>query len=107
MPGGKTPGGGGLSRQSQCEPSGGIFVLPEEKCRKNTRPFTLFSHREVREAFEAQGFEVRRHPEFFWPMVLHRMIKNPKISRALEAPARLTGLTRLLGSPVVLEARRK
>ena len=73
---------------------------------KNTRTFTLFSHREVREAFEAEGFAVRRHPQFFWPMVLHRMLKRPGISKFLEALARPIALTRFFGSPVVLEARR-
>ncbi len=82
-----------------------LFGL-KKNVEKNTRTFTLFSHREVREAFEAEGFTVKRHPQFFWPMVLHRMLKRPRISRALEAPARWLGLTALFGSPVVLEARR-
>jgi len=82
-----------------------LFGL-KKNVEKNTRTFTLFSHREVREAFETEGFTVKRHPQFFWPMVLHRMLKRPALSRALEAPARWLGLTALFGSPVVLEARR-
>lgn len=73
---------------------------------KNTRPFILFSHKEVREAFEAEGFIAKRHPQFFWPMVLHRMLKTPSLSRILEAPARWLGLCALFGSPIVLECRR-
>jgi SAM-dependent methyltransferase len=82
-----------------------LFGL-KKNVEKNTRPFTLFSHREIREAFSQHGYRVRRHPQFFWPMVLHRMLKNPKISRVIEAPPRCLGLTRLFGSPVVLEAWR-
>jgi len=79
----------------------------KKKFEKNTRTYALFHHREVREVFEQHGFTVTaRHPQFFWPMVLHRMVKRPGISRFLEGGARLTGLTRLFGSPVVLEARR-
>ncbi len=75
---------------------------------KNTRPFTLFNHAQIRSAFEANGFRVeRRRAQFFWPMVVHRMLKCPLLSRLLEAPFRWTGLTALFGSPVVLEARRQ
>lgn len=83
-----------------------LFAL-KKGFEKNTRPFALFSHREIREAFEAQGFTVKRHPQFFWPMVLHRMLKTPALSRLCEAPARWLGLNALFGSPVVLEARRR
>lgn len=83
-----------------------LFGL-KKNVEKNTRTFTLFSHRDVREAFEAEGFTVKRHPQFFWPMVLHRMLKRPGLSRALESLPRVLGLTALLGSPVVLEASRK
>lgn len=93
------------ARQSVNFLADAMFGL-KKNVEKNTRTFTLFSHREVREAFEAEGFTVKRHPQFFWPMVLHRMLKNPGISRALEAIPRRIGLTSLFGSPVVLEARR-
>lgn len=82
-----------------------LFAL-KKNVEKNTRPFTLFHHGEVADAFSSQGFIPKRHPQFFWPMVLHRMHKTPALARALEAPCRLLGLTALLGSPVVLEARR-
>lgn len=93
------------ARQSVNVLADALFGL-KKNVEKNTRTFTLFSHREVREAFESQGFMLTRHPQFFWPMVLHRMLKRPALSRALETLPRLLGLTALLGSPVVLEARR-
>ena len=83
-----------------------LFAL-KKGFEKNTRPFTLFSHKEIKEAFDEQGFTVKRHPQFFWPMVLHRMLKRPALSRLLEMPARLLGLNHFFGSPVVLEARRR
>ena len=83
-----------------------LFTL-KKKYEKNTRTYTLFSHKEVREAFAAHGFLVRRrYPQFFWPMVLHRMLKRPGVSRFLEGAARGLGLTFLLGSPVILEVER-
>jgi len=79
----------------------------KKSVEKNTRPFTLFPHREIQAAFEQEGFRVKtRFPQFFWPMVVHRMLKTPAVSRVLEAPFRWVGLTRLFGSPVVLVAER-
>lgn len=83
-----------------------LFGL-KKKLEKNTRPFTLFRHDDIRKVLETQGYTVTAiRPQFFWPMVLHRMVKIPILSRILEAPCRVLGLTRLFGSPVVLEARR-
>jgi len=83
-----------------------VFFGLKKNVEKNTRTFTLFSHREIRETFAMHGFLVRRHPQFFWPMVLHRMLKNRQVSRFIETPPHWLGLTRLFGSPVVLEASR-
>ena len=68
----------------------------------NTRPYRLFREADVVEAFAAHGFTRRaRCAQFFWPMVLHRLVGRPGISRALEGPGRLSGLTAWLGSPVL------
>ena len=68
----------------------------------NTRPYRMFSDAEVATAFAASGFTPRaRHPEFFWPMVLHRVMRQPALSALLERCSRVTGLTRWFGSPVV------
>jgi SAM-dependent methyltransferase len=73
----------------------------------NTRPFTLFSPAEIRAALAAIGFAVTdSRPQFFWPMVLHRMLGSRGAARALEAPAGWLGLTRLAGSPVIIRAER-
>jgi hypothetical protein len=72
----------------------------------NTRPYHCFRRREIVEEFAREGFVwPTAHPEFFVPMVVHRMMKIGALSRTLEATARWTGLTSLFGSPVVLAVR--
>lgn len=78
-----------------------LFGL-KRRIEGNTRPYRLFSDREVRTAFAAHGFDLRHHrPQFFFPMVLHRVLRCPPLSAALEGAARITGLTALFGSPVL------
>ncbi|MBN1672981.1 MAG: methyltransferase domain-containing protein [Kiritimatiellae bacterium] len=79
----------------------------KKKVEQNTRTWTLFTHGQIARAFEANGFGLKsRHPQFFLPMVLHRMLKRPRLSAGLERVCRGLGLTRLLGSPVIAEMRR-
>jgi SAM-dependent methyltransferase len=74
----------------------------------DTRPFTVFRDRHMRDALAANGFEATaRRPEFFFPMALHRAIGQAALSRGLESAARAALLTRALGSPVVLRAERR
>jgi SAM-dependent methyltransferase len=74
----------------------------------NTRPFITFSPRQIRSAFAAQGFAVRaEHPQFLLPMVLHRLANHVLLSKAIEGPGRLLGLTSRFGSPVILRADRQ
>ena len=68
----------------------------------NTRRFTTFRDAELAAVFAAEGFAcLRREPQFFWPMVLHRALGQPAVSQALEAPCRRVRLTRRFGSPVI------
>ena len=68
----------------------------------NTRHFTLFSHQEIDSEFLRHGFRrVEAQGEFFFPMVLHRVLDRPEISRCLEALPWVLGLTRYFGSPVI------
>jgi ubiquinone/menaquinone biosynthesis C-methylase UbiE len=74
----------------------------------NTRPFTCFKESELVEAFNSAHFSrTQRYPEFFLPMVLHRVLKAPGASHIMEQIFRYSGLTSLLGSPVILEFTRK
>ena len=83
-----------------------LFRL-KHRIERNTRPYAVFQPAEVRAAFAARGFKVRREqPQFLLPMVLHRWIGSAGLARALELPGRLIGLRRLLGSPVIVRADR-
>jgi SAM-dependent methyltransferase len=74
----------------------------------NTRRFQSFSPRRVRAAFADHGFVVRaERAQFLLPMVLHRMINRAALSKAAELPARLLGVTRWLGSPLIVRADRR
>ncbi len=82
-----------------------LFKL-KRRIEKNTRTYTLFSHRQINAHFRAAGFIVlRRTNQFFLPMALHRAMNRPKSSDALEKGCRAIGLTKLLGSPAILTAR--
>jgi methyltransferase family protein len=83
-----------------------LFQL-KHRIERDTRPYTVFQPATVREAFAARGFEVRHErPQFLLPMVLHRAVGAAVVARVLELPGRLTGLRRLLGSPVIVRADR-
>ncbi len=70
----------------------------------NTRPYTCYNETELLTYAKSLGLKVDdRYAQFFWPMVLHRMMKQPGISTLLEGSARELGLSRLLGSPIILK----
>lgn len=74
----------------------------KKKFEKNTRTWTLFKHREVRDAFAASGYVMTgRVGQFFLPMVVHRALKCRPLSAFLEGVCRALGLSRLWGTPVV------
>lgn len=73
----------------------------------NTRNYRMFRARQLTATFAAHGFgKPHAIAEFFWPMVLHRQLRCPSLSRALEVLPRCLGLTRLFGSPVCLRTVR-
>jgi 2-polyprenyl-3-methyl-5-hydroxy-6-metoxy-1,4-benzoquinol methylase len=70
----------------------------------NTRPFICYRETELISFLEVIGLKrAKRYPQFFLPMVLHRALKMPQLSRFLEGLSRLSGLTYLFGSPVILK----
>jgi len=74
----------------------------------NTRPFRCFRPGEPAAACARHGFgRPREVRQLFVPMVVHRVLKSVPASRALEAGSRIAGLTRWLGSPVVLRVERQ
>jgi ubiquinone/menaquinone biosynthesis C-methylase UbiE len=71
----------------------------------NTRTFTLFSRKELSDELKRNHFQPPLFkPEFVVPMVIHRKLKNPVVSRTLEAVFQHTGLTSLFGSPIILRS---
>jgi ubiquinone/menaquinone biosynthesis C-methylase UbiE len=74
----------------------------------NTRPFTCFKEAELLQVFQNLGFaRVDRYPEFFLPMILHRILRRPSLSSGMEAVFRLLWITSWLGSPVILKLVRE
>ena len=80
-----------------------LFSL-KKGVEKNTRPYTCYNESELLNYAKSLGLKVGdRYAQFFWPMVLHRMLKKPTVSAALEGSARSVGLSKLLGSPIILK----
>ena len=84
-----------------------LLFNAKKKFETNTRTWTLFRHSQITEEFRKNGFETSgRRGQFFFPMVVHRMLKNRGISAFLETVSRLLGLNYLLGSPVIAKFSR-
>jgi SAM-dependent methyltransferase len=72
----------------------------KKSLERNTRTWRNFRHAELAEAFARHHFlRASRQGQFLWPMVLHRALKSPALSAALESAT--LGLNRRLGSPVI------
>jgi len=72
---------------------------------KDTREYAVFNRRKIRAAFEKGGAgEVVFRPQFFLPMVFHRLTGSARILRIAEGGFEKVGLTRLFGSPVIARA---
>lgn len=89
-----------------------LFYGPLFRLKKaiegNTRTFLVFRPGEVAGEMARHGFcrPVTRR-ELFVPMVVHRAVDRGGFSRGVERVSSLVGLTRALGSPVVLRAERQ
>jgi SAM-dependent methyltransferase len=80
-----------------------LFKL-KKGVESNTRPFTCYQEKVITHYLKSLGLSPsERYAQFFWPMVLHRMIASPSISDFLEEKTRQLGLNALLGSPVILK----
>jgi SAM-dependent methyltransferase len=81
-----------------------ILFQWKKRLEGNTRPFTCFKEFELLREFKSSEFiYAERFPEFFLPMVFHRLLKMPKLSSVMEKMVRLFGLTSAFGSPVILK----
>lgn len=77
----------------------------KKKYEVNTRTWTLFRHEQIRGEFERCGWRIaQRRGQFFFPMVVHRMLKCRPLSAGLEGVTRAVGLNDAFGSPVIFRA---
>lgn len=73
----------------------------------NTRTYRCLTTKMIAEVCQPSGYAPDgRQRQFFLPMVIHRALKRPKLSSAMEAACRAIGLTQALGSPVILKLTR-
>lgn len=80
----------------------------KKKYEKNTRTWTLFKHKQVKEGFAAAGFvKTGKFGQFFLPMVVHRALKCKAVSAFLEACCRIVGFTAMWGTPVIVRMEEK
>lgn len=85
-----------------------LFFRLKKLLEGNTRPFGLFSRKEMLQEFAKNRMgHPKIVPEFFLPMVLHRKLGSAGMSRFLEDCCRRLGLTQCFGSPIVLRVDKK
>jgi SAM-dependent methyltransferase len=83
-----------------------LFRL-KKRIERNTRPYTLFSTRSIRESFRRSGYRVLgAKGQFLLPMALHRWAGLNPVLVAAENRAREHGITDRIGSPIILLAVR-
>jgi 2-polyprenyl-3-methyl-5-hydroxy-6-metoxy-1,4-benzoquinol methylase len=79
----------------------------KRKLEKNTRTYTNFTEKELACVFGPASFHITGvTPQFFLPMVTHRVLASPAWLRGIERLCAGVGLTRMFGSPAVLRADR-
>lgn len=84
-----------------------LFKL-KKRIETDTRKFHLFHESEIRAELNRHGYQVEfRRGQFFFPLVVHRMLKSHWLLRGLESLLTLVRLSCLFGSPVIMSARKK
>lgn len=74
----------------------------------NTRTFAIYRPGEMAREMARHGFgRPGERRQFFLPMVVHRTVKSARFSRLSERASSALGLTRWLGSPIVLRVERE
>jgi ubiquinone/menaquinone biosynthesis C-methylase UbiE len=82
-----------------------LFFGLKKGVEGDTRSYTVFRESEIAGALSDAGLRATsRHPQFFFPMALHRALGRAGVSHAAERAAGALGLLRALGSPVILRA---
>ena len=74
----------------------------------NTRAFRIFRPGEIAAEAARHGFgRPTERRQFFLPMVVHRTLRSGRFSRVSERVSSALGLTRELGSPIVIRLERE
>ena len=82
-----------------------LFALKRTVEDNTTREYRLFKHRDILSALREHDYQQHaRQGQFFFPMALHRLMKQATLSRQLENTAALARLTHFFGSPVIIKA---
>ena len=82
-----------------------MFAIKQGIEKNTARRFRCFHNRQLVAALHSQSFQVSSiYRQFLFPMALHRGMGIALISRMIEAIARVTGLTSVFGSPVIVKA---
>jgi glycosyltransferase involved in cell wall biosynthesis len=83
-----------------------LFAL-KRRLEGNTRHFRCYSTGQVVTMLRDLGFvDVTQRKQFLMPMVIHRSLRRPGLSRRVEAWCSGLRLTNLLGNPTLLLAQR-
>jgi SAM-dependent methyltransferase len=86
---------------------GGPLFAAKRRMEQNTRRYHVFDRGQLVDEFRRHGFaRPETRPEFFLPMVVHRGVGRVQLTRLAEGASRMVGVTRLLGSPVLLRVER-
>jgi ubiquinone/menaquinone biosynthesis C-methylase UbiE len=71
------------------------------------QPYRVFSHGELRAAFEKNGFRIReRYGQFVLPIGFYRLFRSPRLAETTEEMLRRLGVSRVCASPVTVLAER-
>ncbi len=87
--------------------AGALFGV-KLRMEPDTRPFRAFTLREISDTLEEHGFRVTAvERQLVLPVAIHRRMSSVTLSRAAESGFRRAGITRRVGSPVVILAERR
>ena len=85
----------------------GPLFAAKRRLEGNTRRYHVFDRQVLVAEFARHGFgSPAARPEFFFPMVVHRAVGLVPFARSVEGALRALGVTRRLGSPVILRVQR-
>jgi len=85
----------------------GTLLSAKQIVEPDTRPYLAQSITEVGSAFASNGFQVEHvYRQFAIPMAVHRVLRMQPVSSVAEDLSRFMGITKWIGSPVIVTAVR-